>query len=59
MEDPDYVYVPRHKHSLKRVIERYPDGLPTRAAAAKALLMSEPEFEETVADAVAKLREFF
>ena len=59
LEDPDYVYVPRRDYSLKKVVERYPDGLPTRAAAAKALMMSEPDFDKMVASAIVKLREFF
>lgn len=58
-ENPDYVCVPRQKFSLKNVVERYPDGMPSRAAAAKALMMTELEFGVLVNDAVAKLRKFF
>lgn len=40
-------------------MERYPDGVPTTAMAAKALCMTEPEFEALVAGAMAKLKAWF
>lgn len=56
--DPDAVCMARYGCSLKRVMERFPDGVPD-AVAAKALNISEREYQEVVNNAVAKLRAKF
>jgi hypothetical protein len=53
--DPDFVYTKRFSFSLKKLLERYPDGCPDRVIA-QALLVSEPEVEELYQKAVIKLR---
>jgi hypothetical protein len=58
-ENPDYICLPRYGCSLKRVLERYPDGVPTTAMAAKALDVSEEEFDSLVAVAITKLKALF
>lgn len=58
-EDPDYVCLPRYQCSLRKVLDRYPDGVPSRAMAAKALCMTEAEFEALVAEAMAELKAWF
>lgn len=58
-EDPDFVHLPRYGCSLKRVLERYPDGLPSATMAAKALGVTEPEYDALVASAMEKLKTYF
>ena len=58
-ENPDFVHLPRYGCSLKRVLDRYPDGLPSTTMAAKALGVSEAEFEAIVASAMEKLKTWF
>lgn len=57
--DPDFVCLPRYGCSLKKVLDRYPDGVPTTQMAAKALSVTEAEYETLVADAMAKLKTWF
>ena len=59
LENPDFVYLPRYGCSLKKVLERYPDGLPSPAMAAKALGITELEFDGLVAVAMVKLKSWF
>lgn len=54
--DPDFVAVPRHGCSLKRVLTAYPNGAPDRVVA-QALSISETELESTYASIVSKLRD--
>jgi hypothetical protein len=54
--DPDFVALKRFGFSLKKVVERYPDGAPTKIVA-QALLMEEAEVEEIYRRVVLKLRE--
>jgi len=54
-EDPDFVNVKRFDNSLKKMLERYPDGAPPKAIA-QALLMTEEEVEELYQQVVLKLR---
>jgi len=54
-EDPDFVCLPRYGGSLKRVLERYPDGVPD-AMAAEALNTSVEDYQRIVATAIEKLR---
>ena len=57
--DPDFVMLPRYGCSLKRVLERYPDGVPSTSMAAKALDISEAEYDAVVAGAMEKLKTWF
>lgn len=54
-EDPDFVNIKRFGHSLSKLLERYPDGAPTKVIA-QAMLMTEQEVEEMYLKVVAKLR---
>lgn len=56
--DPDFVALPRYGGSLKRVLERYPDGVP-EAMAADALQISVADYRRIVTAAVGKLRAAF
>ncbi len=53
--DPDYIYMKRFEFSLKKLIERYPEGCPDKVIA-QALLISEPEVEELYQKAITRLR---
>lgn len=55
--DPDFVCLPRYGGSLKRVLERYPDGVPD-AMGADALQISVPDYQRIVTSAVEKLRTY-
>lgn len=57
-KDPDYVCMPRHGCSLKRVAERFPDGVPDDVAA-RALNLSEHDYRQLIAGAIEKLRSRF
>ena len=54
-EDPDFINLKRYGYSLKRVLERYPDGAPENLIA-QALCMTEDEVEEAYMDIVEVLR---
>jgi len=54
--DPDFIAIKRFEYSLKKVLERYPEGAPTKVIAA-ALLMSEEDVEEMYQQVVIKMRE--
>ncbi len=58
-ENPDFVCLPRYGCSLKRVLDRYPDGVPSPSMAAKALACTEDEYEAMVASAMDKLKTWF
>lgn len=53
--DPDFVCLSRYGCSLRRVLERYPDGV-TDTMGAEALNIGVSEYEAIVAGAVEKLR---
>jgi helix-turn-helix protein len=54
-EKEDFVYSKRFEYSLKKVMERYPDGCPDRIIAA-VLLITEDEVQEIYETVVNKLR---
>lgn len=54
--DEDFVYLKRFGFSLKKLLERYPDGVPSKVIA-QALLMTEEEVEELYQSVVVKMRE--
>ena len=58
MEDEDFVYCPRLGNSLKKMIEKHPDGIDDERIQ-KALLLSAKELEEIYESAIKKLRDAF
>ena len=54
-EDPDFIYLKRFDYSLKKLLERYPDGCPDRIIA-NALLMTEDDIQALYEKIVIKLR---
>jgi len=55
LNNPDYIYAPRYKNSLKNIIESNPEGLDNKAIA-KVLLITEEEVEQLYAKAVVSLQ---
>jgi len=55
-DSPDFVSLKRFDYSIKKALERYPDGLPSHLIA-QALGIKEEEIEELYQQAVLKLRE--
>jgi hypothetical protein len=53
--DPDYIYLKRFEFSLKKLLERYPEGCPDKVIAA-ALMIPEHEVEDLYQKAVVRLR---
>lgn len=54
--DPDYIALKRFDYSLKKLLERYPEGAPDRIIA-NALLVPEEDVEEMYGLTVQKLRD--
>ena len=54
-KDEDYIYYPRLSNSLKKLIDKNPDGVDNKRIA-KVLLMEEEEVEEVFGKAILKLR---
>jgi len=54
--EEDFIYCPRLGNSLKKLIEKNPDGVDD-ARIAKVLLLSEEEVREIFESAVNKIRE--
>lgn len=55
-EAPDFVYLKRFGYSLEAVLERYPDGAPTRLIA-QGLMLTEDDVVAVEARATERLRE--
>lgn len=55
-EDDDYIAIKRFDYSLKRLLERYPEGCPNRVIA-MGLAITEAEAEELYQSVVKKLRD--
>lgn len=53
--EPDYIALKRFDYSLKKLLQRYPDGCPDRIIA-NALLIAEEDVEEAYDLTVQKLR---
>lgn len=53
--DPDFINLPRYDFSLAKLLERFPDGAPSRIMAA-ALSISEEELEKLQTEVIKKLR---
>lgn len=54
-KEPDFVYLPKFEFSLKKLMERYPEGVPDKLIAA-GLMLTEEEAEDLFRSAVSKLR---
>lgn len=55
LEDEDFIDYPRFKNSLKKFIEKHPDGVDNETIA-KVLQMEEDEVEATYQSAIQKLK---
>lgn len=53
--DPDFILIRRFDYSLKKLVERYPDGAPDRIIA-QALGIEEHEVQEIYRGIVLKLK---
>jgi len=53
--DLDFIAIKRYKYSLKRLMERYPEGCPNRVIAA-ALMITEEDVAAQYTQVVAKLQ---
>lgn len=56
LEDEDFIYCPRLGNSLKKLIDKNPEGVDNERIA-KVLMMTEEEVEETYESALKKFRE--
>lgn len=55
LSDHDFVYLKRYGYSVEKVLDRFPDGAPTKLIA-QGLMMSEEEVEEMLQSVILKLR---
>lgn len=53
--EDDFIFLPRYEYSLKRLLERYPDGVPEKLIA-QGLLITEDEVTLVYNRAVRKLQ---
>jgi hypothetical protein len=53
--EPDFVYMKRFDYSLNKLMDRYPDGAPTKIIA-QAMMMTEDEVEELYEAVIVKMR---
>ena len=54
--DPDFIYSKRFDFSLKKLLDRYPDGAPTKVIA-QSLMMTEDELQELEQTIIIKIRQ--
>lgn len=54
--DPDFIYSKRFDFSLKKLLERYPEGAPTKVIA-QSLMMTEDELQELEQSIIIKIRQ--
>jgi len=54
-DDLDFVHLKRFDYSLNKLVERYPEGCPTRLIS-QALMITEDDVDELYQTVVAKLR---
>lgn len=54
--EPDFVAIKRFEYSLTKLMEKYPEGAPTKVIA-QALLITEDEVEELYQQIILKLRQ--
>jgi glycerol-3-phosphate responsive antiterminator len=55
LSDHDFVNLKRYSYSVEKVLDRFPDGAPTKLIA-QGLMMSEEEVEEMLQSVILKLR---
>jgi glycerol-3-phosphate responsive antiterminator len=55
LSDHDFVNLKRYGYSVEKVLDRFPDGAPTKLIA-QGLMMSEEEVEEMLQSVILKLR---
>lgn len=58
-KDKDFIALPRFQCSLRRFVDRYPDGAPNSIAIAKALCLSEDEVERIYLKTMETLKNSF
>jgi hypothetical protein len=54
--DPDFIYSKRFDFSLKKLLDRYPEGAPTKVIA-QSLMMTEDELQELEQSIIIKIRQ--
>lgn len=54
--EPDFIYSKRFDFSLKKLLDRYPEGAPTKVIA-QSLMMTEDELQELEQSIIIKLRQ--
>jgi hypothetical protein len=54
--DPDFIYSKRFDFSLKKLLNRYPEGAPTKVIA-QSLMMTEDELQELEQSIILKIRQ--
>lgn len=54
--DRDFIYSKRFDFSLKKLLERYPEGAPTKVIA-QSLMMTEDELQELEQSIIIKIRQ--
>ena len=54
--EPDFIYSKRFEFSLKKLLERYPEGAPTKVIA-QSLMVTEDELQELEASIIIKIRQ--
>jgi len=54
--DPDFINIKRFDYSMKKLLERYPDGAPPNVIA-QGLMMTEEELEVMYQNILGKMRE--
>jgi len=55
LSDPDFVNLKRYGYSVSKVLDRFPEGAPTKLIA-QGLMLSEEQVEELLASVILKLR---
>ncbi len=54
--EPDFIYSKRFEFSLKKLLDRYPEGAPTKVIA-QSLMLTEDELQELEASIIIKIRQ--
>lgn len=54
--EQDFIYSKRFDFSLKKLLERYPEGAPTKVIA-QSLMLTEDELQELEASIIIKIRQ--
>lgn len=54
--EPDFIYSKRFEFSLKKLLERYPEGAPTKVIA-QSLMLTEDELQDLEQKIITKIRQ--